>query len=194
MFCLGVSVWLGVCMGVHVCLSQHIRWWTYSIVRCRTEWCWLAGTWWETSAARTATASWAGSMSLPQRTASGTRRVASSWRGRWSGRARASKSTSPLTTREPSYNSWITHSCALCTVFPIPLPLCCIPPSADLVVSNILAPPPSRTYDLWALLFGRLIGWIYWFCVGFSKIFPELSSTGHSQTARHIDKGPGYTC
>uniref|UniRef100_A0A3B1JI26 Yippee like 5 n=1 Tax=Astyanax mexicanus TaxID=7994 RepID=A0A3B1JI26_ASTMX len=51
-------------------------------------------TWCETLAVRTATVSWAGSTSLPQRTASATKRDGSSWRGRWCERVRALRSTS----------------------------------------------------------------------------------------------------
>lgn len=68
------------------------------------------------SAARTATASWAGFMSLLPKTASGTKRAGSSWRERWFERVRASKSTSLQTTHEPL--AWMKSSplsCYLCT-------------------------------------------------------------------------------
>lgn len=81
-------------------LAVAPRWWTCSTARCRTVSCWQDGTWCVTSVARIATASWAGSMSSPRRTASATRRAVSFWRGRWSGRARASRSMSPLTIPE----------------------------------------------------------------------------------------------
>ena len=75
------------------------RLWTCSTARCKTESCWPADTWCGTSAARTATASWAGCTSSPLRKASATRRAVSSWRGRWWGRAKGS-SMFPLTTPE----------------------------------------------------------------------------------------------
>lgn len=76
------------------------RWWICSTARFRTGSCSPAATWCGTWAARTATANWAGSMSLPPRTASATRRAAWSWREPWSGRARASRSTFHLTIPE----------------------------------------------------------------------------------------------
>lgn len=53
------------------------------------------------SAARTATANWAGFMSLLPKIVSDTKRAGSSWREPWFERARASKSTSLQTTHEP---------------------------------------------------------------------------------------------
>lgn len=62
-------------------------------VRCKTEWCWLAGTWYAMYPARTATPSSAGCTSLPLRRANGTRKDESSSRGLLSLRAMASRST-----------------------------------------------------------------------------------------------------
>lgn len=76
-----------------LCLCVCPRWSICSTVKFRIGSCSRAATWSGTWAARTATANWAGSMSLPPRTASATRRAASSWSEPWSGRARASRST-----------------------------------------------------------------------------------------------------
>lgn len=70
------------------------------------------------SAARTATASWAGCMSSPPRKASATRRAGSSWRGRWWGRAKAS-SMFPLTTHESARVAATKLSLLHTTVFPL---------------------------------------------------------------------------
>lgn len=53
------------------------------------------------SAARTATANWAGFTSLLPKIVSDTKRAGSSWRERWFERVRASKNTSLQTTHEP---------------------------------------------------------------------------------------------
>lgn len=71
------------------------RLWICSTARCRTESCWRGGTWCVMSAARTATANSVGCTNSPQRRASATRRAASSWRGRWWGRAKASNTSRP---------------------------------------------------------------------------------------------------
>ena len=87
--------WSGVAPGLVTDVQPYTRWWTCSTGRCRTDWCWQAGMWWETSAVRTATASWAGSTSTLRRIASATRRAVWSWSGPWWGRARALRSTHP---------------------------------------------------------------------------------------------------
>lgn len=114
-------------------LFLHLRWWTSSIARCRTEWCSLEGTWSGMSAARTATANWAGFMSLLPKIVSDTKRAGSFWRERWFERARASKSTSLQTTHEPSDRIIPPPSSHL---------FCdCTPPPADFAISEVSASP-----------------------------------------------------
>lgn len=65
--------------------------------------CSLAATWFETWAARTATANWAGSMNLPLKTASATRKAVLSWKELWSERAKDLRSTFHLTIPEEAW-------------------------------------------------------------------------------------------
>lgn len=107
------------------------------------------------SAARTATANWAGFMSLLPKIVSDTKRAGSSWRERWFERVRASKSTSLQTTHEPLDR--------IISPF-IPSPLHCTPPPADFANSEVLASPqtlfPSLVYDHRSLLSRRLFCWL----------------------------------
>lgn len=83
------------------------RLWICSTARCRTESCWRGGTWCVMSAARTATANSVGCTNSPQRRASATRRAASSWRGRWWGRAKASSTSRPTIPEFIYIHLWI---------------------------------------------------------------------------------------
>lgn len=161
-------------------LCLHPRWWTSSTARCRTEWCWLEGTWWGMSAARTATASLAGFTSLLPKIARDTKRAVSSLRERWFERARALKSTSLQTTHETL--EWMTSP-------PLSYHLCTkrhhlqtLSSKSWLHPSRTL--PRSLAYDHRPLLNRRLFCWL--FSMRKKCIPPKENSWWHTYEAVNL--------